>query len=169
MSLPVLVTVGLIVVGIIALVLLKKVGGSSGQLPYLPSKALFSEAERSFLGVLDQAVGPEHRVFGKVRIADLAMVKPGLKNSARTIALNRVAAKDFDFVVCRVDDLAVVCIVELNDKSHAGARAVRRDAFVSGVCQAIALPLITIPAKHTYSPMQIRDHFAACLPPKPTA
>ena len=69
----------------------KQGGSSSIGFPYQPAKALFSVAERSFLGVLDQAVGSEHRVFSKVRVADVAMVKPGLGNSARQGALNRVA------------------------------------------------------------------------------
>ena len=80
-------------------------------------------AERSFLGALDQAVGPDHRVFGKVRVADIAVVRPGLGQSARQGALNRIAAKHFDFIVCRAGDLAVVCAVELNDISHSGKRA----------------------------------------------
>ncbi|MDB6063012.1 MAG: topoisomerase [Verrucomicrobiaceae bacterium] len=60
----------------------KNIAGSVG-LPYLPESTLFSAAERSFLEVLDQAVGPDNRVFGKVRVADIARVKPGLSNSAR--------------------------------------------------------------------------------------
>lgn len=63
----------LVVIVIVAAVFLaaasKKAGtGSKVGFPYVPAKALFSPAERSFLGVLDQAVGLEHRVFGKVRV-----------------------------------------------------------------------------------------------------
>jgi len=113
----------LVIVVIVAAVFLaaasKKVGtGSKVGFPYVPAKALFSPAERSFLGVLDQAVGPGHRVFGKVRVADLASVKSGLGTAARQGALNRVAAKHFDFVVCRASNLSVICAVELNDISH---------------------------------------------------
>ena len=92
----------------IVLAALKNKQGGSGKLgfPYQPAKPLFSAAERSFLGVLDQAVGPEHRVFGKVRVADVAAVKSGLGNSARQGALNRIAAKHFDFLVCRSGDLS---------------------------------------------------------------
>jgi hypothetical protein len=96
-------------------------GGSLG-FPYQPAATLFSPAERSFLGVLDQAMGSEYRVFGKVRVADIATVRPGLGASARQAALNRVAAKHFDFVVCRSSDLSVLCAVELNDKSHSNRR-----------------------------------------------
>lgn len=61
----------------------KRGSGSSVGFPYQRAEALFSAAERSFLGVLDQAASPEYRVFGKVRIADVAAIKPGLSASAR--------------------------------------------------------------------------------------
>ena len=62
---------------------------------------------------LDMAVGLQYRFFGKVRIADVAKVKQGLSRSSQQAALNRIAAKHFDFVICRRNDLSVVCAVEL--------------------------------------------------------
>ena len=139
----------------------KKAGtGSKIGFPYIPAKALFSPAERSFLGVLDQAVGSEHRVFGKVRVADLAAVKPGLGNAARQGALNRVAAKHFDFVVCRASDLSVVCAVELNDSSHSTKRAQARDELLDNICRTIGLPLLQVPAKHAYSVQELQAQLA---------
>lgn len=138
-------------------------GGSTVGFPYQPAKALFSPAERSFLGVLDQAVGPEHRVFGKVRIADIAAVKPGLSASARQGALNRIASKHFDFIVCRASDLMVLCAVELNDKSHSTQRVQFRDELVHNVCRVINLPLLQIPAKQTYSLQDLRAQFLSAI------
>jgi hypothetical protein len=123
--------------------------------PYTSRNPLFSAAERSFLGVLDKAVGSEHRVFGKVRVADIAKVKSGLNNSARQGALNKIASKHFDYVVCRHSDLSVVCVVELNDKSHASKRAQARDKLIDGVCDTIGLPLLKVPAKRSYSVEEI--------------
>ncbi|MBU6405235.1 MAG: DUF2726 domain-containing protein [Metallibacterium scheffleri] len=158
----------LVVVVIVAAVFFavagKKAGtGSKVGFPYIPAKALFSPAERSFLGVLDQVVGPDHRVFGKVRVADLASVKPGLSTSARQGALNRVAAKHVDFVVCRASDLSVVCAVELNDSSHAGKRAQARDELLTNVCAAIGLPLFQVPAKRAYSVQELQSQFASVI------
>lgn len=158
----------LVIVVIVAALFLavaaKKAGtGSKIGFPYVPTKALFSPAERSFLGVLDQAVGPEHRVFGKVRVADLASVKPGLGTAARQGALNRVAAKHFDFVVCRASDLSVVFAVELNDSSHSSKRAQARDELLTKVCEAIGLPLFQVPAKRAYSVQGLRAQFASAV------
>jgi hypothetical protein len=165
-----LIALGFVVLIIVAALKNKQSGGAGSiNFPYRLEKALFTAAERSFLGVLDQAVGPEHRVFGKVRVADIAAVKSGLGNSARQGAINRVAYKHFDFVVCRKSDLSIACAVELNDKSHSSHRAKSRDDFLAKVCQAIGLPLLTVAAKQAYSPSEVREQFmAAILPPSRT-
>ena len=136
--------------------------------PYEKHATLFSAAERSFLGVLEQAVGPEHRVFGKVRVADIARVKSGLGKSARRGALNRIAAKHFDFVICRGSDLRVLCVVELDDKSHGTLRAQARDQLIKKVCEVIGLPLLQVPARATYSRQDIRSRFLASIAPTPS-
>jgi len=43
--------------------------------PYEKISVLYSPAERSLLGVIDLAVGQNYRVFGKVRVDDVASVK----------------------------------------------------------------------------------------------
>lgn len=164
MSWVLILVVVVVVVAALAAVASKNAGSASKVgFPYVPAKALFSPAERSFLGVLDQVVGSEHRVFGKVRVADLASVKPGLGAAARQGALNRVAAKHFDFVVCRASDLAVVCAVELNDSSHSSKRAQARDELLTKVCEVIGLPLFQVPAKHAYSVQELRAQFASVV------
>ncbi|HEY8012157.1 MAG TPA: DUF2726 domain-containing protein [Rudaea sp.] len=164
----------LVIVVVVAAAFLAVAGKKSGTgskvgFPYVPAKALFSSAERSFLGVLDQAVGSEHRVFGKVRVADLATVKPGLGTAARQGALNRVAAKHFDFVVCRASDLSVVCAVELNDGSHSTKRVQVRDELLTNVCAAIGLPLFQVPAKRAYSVQELQAQFASVISVVPVA
>ena len=140
-----------------------KTGTGTIGFPYRPAKTLFSPAERSFLGVLDQAVGTDYRVFGKVRVADVATVKLGLSNSARQCALNRIAQKHFDFVVCGARDLNIVCAVELNDSSHSSQRAQARDELLVKVCQVINLPLLQVPAKQSYAPQDLRTQFLAAV------
>lgn len=161
----ILVVVLVFVVFVVLAALKNKQGAGTGAIgfPYQPAIALFSTAERSFLGVLDQAVGPAFRVFGKVRVADVAVVKPGLSNSARQGALNRVAQKHFDFAVCRVNELNVVCAIELNDKSHFSQRAQARDDLLVKVCQVINLPRLQIPAKQAYVLQDLRSQFLAAV------
>lgn len=161
----VLVIIVLVILALVVVAVTKAKGGSGSSVgfPYQRASALFSAAERSFLGVLDQAASPEYRVFGKVRIADVAALKPGLSASARQGALNRFASKHFDFVVCRASDFSVVCAVELNDKSHGSKRGQARDEFVVGVCRAIGLPLMQVPAQRAYTVTDVRAQLQAAI------
>jgi len=118
--------------------------------PYQKSDALFTPAERSFLGVLQQAVGNNAAIFGKVRVADVVEPKEGLGRSMRQKAFNKISAKHFDFLLCDKEDLSVACAIELNDSSHYSKRRQERDEFLKGVCGAAGVPLIQIPAKSAY-------------------
>lgn len=113
--------------------------------------ALFTAAERSFLGVLDQASAGRYRVFGKVRIADVITPARGLDKSTWTSIFNRIKAKHFDFVLCDPETLKVKAVIELNDKSHASSRRVERDELVGRACSDAGLALRMVNAKRSYS------------------
>ncbi len=86
----------LVVLAVLAVVILiltssKKV--QSPTFPYLKEPNLFTPVERSFLGVLEQAVGQKYRVMGKVRLADVIKMRPGLSGGARQSAFNRIQSK----------------------------------------------------------------------------
>ncbi len=133
--------------------------------PYELQAALFTPAERSFLGVLDQAVTGKYRVFGKVRIADVATVRGTQNRSTRQRSFNKISAKHFDFLLCDPGDLSFVCAIELDDKSHAQDKRKRRDQFVESVCAAMKLPLLRFPAKRGYTVESVRQAIAELLQP----
>jgi len=124
--------------------------------PYEKEDSLFSPAERSFLGVLEQAVGQHYRVFGKIRLADVIRVKRGLARAARQSAFNRIQSKHVDFVACDPKDLTIQFVVELDDKSHTKAKRQNRDAFVNQALDAAGVALFRFPAKRSYSVQEIR-------------
>jgi len=125
--------------------------------PYQKQKALFSPAERSFLGALERAIGKNAKIFGKVRIADVVTPKPGLSRSRWQSAFNRISRKHFDFVLCRKSDLSVLCAIELDDRSHRLKQRQKRDHFVSGVCRTAGLPMIQVPARSFYAVNELRQ------------
>jgi Protein of unknown function (DUF2726) len=146
----------------------REIGPDSDGFPYNRNKVLFSPAERSFLGALEQAVAGEYRVFGKVRIADVASVKSNPNRASWQRAFNRISAKHFDFVLCKPDDLSIVCAVELDDQSHQQTKRKDRDHFVVGLCNAIGLPLLQIPAQRAYSVPELRSTVSLAVNPPPT-
>ena len=137
-------------------------------LPYQKSDALFTPAERSFLGVLHQAVGNNAAIFGKVRVADVVEPKAGLSRRARQKAFNKISAKHFDFLLCDKEDLSVACAIELDDGSHNSKRRQERDEFLKGVCEAAGVPLIQIPAKSAYVISEVRSLLPRYLTVKDT-
>jgi len=130
-------------------------------------KPLLSPAERSFLGVLDAALGSHFRIFVKVRLADLLQIN-AFKTQWRS-HFNRIAAKHIDFVICEPHTLAVRFAVELDDRSHSSASAAETDAFKNRAMAAAGIQLLRFSAKQSYSVSEVRGKFLPSPPPLPTA
>ena len=144
-----------IAVGVFSLFIQKRKPTSN--FPYQKQDKLFTPAERSFLGVLEQAVCDQYRVFGKVRLADVIKVKTGLSNSIRQSAFNRIQSKHLDYVICDSGDLSVQFAVELDDRSHFQSKRKSRDAFVDQALKVADVPLYRFPVKQTYSVAEIKS------------
>ena len=149
----------LVLLGIVAFlvkVVLPSLGKGQVVLPYQKEPVLFTPAERSFLAVLEPALGDQFRVLGKVRLADVIRVKSGLSGSERRQAFNRIQSKHLDFVVCDPNDLSVQFVVELDDSSHQQARRLARDEFLNKALAAAGVPVFHFPVKRSYSVQDIR-------------
>ncbi len=151
----IIITIVLIAMIVIAVSKQKKTGES----PYSYQRvdALFTPAERSFLGILDQVAGERVRIFGKVRVADVITPGKGIPKSDWRKAFNKISCKHFDFVLCDSKDLSVQCVIELNDNSHSLKSRKERDVFLAEACSSAGLPLIQIPAKSAYSVKEINN------------
>tara|TARA_R110002074_G_scaffold373069_1_gene548748 strand:+ start:34665 stop:35402 length:738 start_codon:yes stop_codon:yes gene_type:complete len=125
--------------------------------PYITKGPLFSAAERSFYGVLAMAAGDTAIVFGKVRIADILEPEAGLNKSNWQTSFNKISRKHFDYVLCEPTDLSIICVVELDDKSHNSNKQKERDLFVEGACNKSGLTLHRFKASDNYSVANIRN------------
>ena len=149
----------LIIIGLMVLLFLffAKVSANKAiTYPYQLGKGVFSNAERSFYGVLLQAVPEGMVVLAKVRVADILQPKRGMNRSDWQIAFNKISAKHFDFVLCDAKTLAVKLVVELDDASHQKKRRVARDKFLDAACKAAGLELKRVKAKRGYVVDDIR-------------
>lgn len=116
---------------------------------------LFSAAERSFYGALTLATSDKAIVFGKVRIADILEPHQPANNSARQTAFNKINRKHFDYVLCTPNDLSIICVIELDDKSHDLKKQQKRDSFVESACESANLKLHRFKASDSYSVLSI--------------
>lgn len=155
-----------LVVFVLFVALAKKQRASSGDYPYQFNEQLFSPAERSFYGILNQATQNEAVVFGKVRVADVLSPPKGLSRSNWQKSFNRISSKHFDFVICSPDTLYVRAVVELDDKSHAKGKRAERDRFIEKACESAGVTLHRVNAAATYNVGEIR---AMLFPPQQEA
>jgi hypothetical protein len=131
--------------------------------PYKRAPLLFTPAERNFFRQLVRAVDGDYLVFGKVRVGDLVTIKAkyGSKGSMRD--LSKVAQKHVDFCLCDPESLAVICAIELNDKSHERMDRRSRDCFLNTVFKDVGLPIVWVKAQNSYNPMDIRQAIQASI------
>jgi Protein of unknown function (DUF2726) len=118
---------------------------------------LLTPAERSFFGVLQQALASDYQIFAKVRLADI--VRP-VKNPSRSgwqSAFNRTTGKHVDFVLCHSERLNIVGVIELDDSTHERFERGIRDSLVNSALADAGIPVLRVRARQSYSPAQIRD------------
>ena len=123
--------------------------------PYEKEPALFSPAEHSFLGVLEQVINNRYRLMGKIRLADIVKVKNGLSKSEWQNAFNKIQSKHVDLVACDPTTLSVLFVIELDDKTHSQPKIQNRDQFVDNAMRVAGIPIVHFAAKNSYSLQEI--------------
>lgn len=157
----------IIIVGVVVFLAIAKSKGGSRVYPYQLSKFLLSKAERSFYGVLVQAVGSSGIVFSKVRVADVISPRKGQSRSDWQRAFNAISSKHFDFIVCEPNDCSVKLAVELDDSSHGSSKAQKRDDLLNGACQSAGLPLLRVKAARSYVVAELQRQITWAISPQP--
>lgn len=140
---------------------------SSQKAKYILNNALFTEAERSFYGVLNQSIPDEMVVMGKVRVADILTPNKGLDRSKWQTAFNKIAYKHVDYILCDKHSLSILAAIELDDKSHRSRKAKIKDAFLNDAFESANLPLIRFQALRSYSLSDIKEKIATALSTAP--
>jgi uncharacterized protein DUF2726 len=131
--------------------------------PYDLQQHFLTAAERSFFGVLTEAIGNRYLVFAKVRLADLLRVRSGV--SEPQAHLNRIISKHVDFLLCQPLDVSPVLVIELDDASHIGEERQARDRFVNAAFAGAGLPLLRIRAARGYDPRLLSQMIAEVMEP----
>jgi very-short-patch-repair endonuclease len=158
-SLLPLIVVLIILLAIVAVIkiFMKQKAQGEQTYPYEKKSALFSPAERSFLGVLEQVINNRYHLMGKIRLADIVKVKSGLNKSAWQNAFNKIQSKHIDIVACDPTTLNVLFVIELDDKTHSQSKRQNRDQFVDNVLRAAGMPIVHFTAKNSYSLQEIES------------
>lgn len=128
--------------------------------PYGVREQFLSTTELSFYKVISDVVRSHAVICVKVRLADIFFVQRPHEN--RT-ALNRIAQKHIDFLLCDPRSLRPIVGIELDDATHARPDRQERDTFVNQVFEAAELPLLHICAKGGYAYAEVEAQIAPFL------
>lgn len=100
------------------------------------------------------------QILAKVRLADLIDVKKGKYNAKQWgYYFNRIKSKHIDFVL--VDDMKVIMLIELDDRTHQRQDRINRDDFIDMVTSNCGYELI-----HTLGETTEIDKVLNCLKPQ---
>lgn len=122
---------------------------------YKSCRFLLSPAERSFYGVLVQAVSADIVVIPKVRVADVITPSGSKGRSDWYSSFNKISSKHFDFVLCYKSDFSFFCALELNDSSHRKVGRGERDKFLAEACLSAGVRLVQVSAQRSYSVVEL--------------
>ena len=134
-------------------------GGLGGIEPAVPEGVYFRKefiltpAEKKFYDVLVDAVGDDVAVFGQCRVADLIHVD----SKKHFGAFNKIKSKHVDFVLMEKSDGALLCAIELDDKSHRRKDRIKRDEFLDDIFKQVGLPLFRFKVRSGYTKQDIMN------------
>jgi very-short-patch-repair endonuclease len=131
-----------------------KFAEKADSLPYAKRPSLLTAAERSFYGVLCQALDHRYSIFAKVRLGDLLEISWGTQKFRSY--LNRINCKHVDFVLCDSTSFTPLLVIELDDSSHEREDRQERDAFVDAALDAAGLPILHVSVQHAYASADLR-------------
>lgn len=140
---------------VVGRLLLSRTAARDTGLPYRRLDSVRTPAERSFYGVLCDALDGRFTIFAKVGLADLLGLPAG--TVSRRAYLNKIDRKHADFVLCAPDNLAPLLVIELDDSTHRGFLQKERDTFKNEALEAAGLPILRVSARRSYAPAKLHD------------
>ncbi|MGS2721391.1 DUF2726 domain-containing protein [Paraglaciecola aestuariivivens] len=132
--------------------------------PFKKRGNLFTPVERTFLNLIEEAVGNEFRIMCRVRMSDILMVRQSTDKKTSKSAVSRAGSKRLDFVLCSKKDMSPVMAIDLVHSAGKDGYKSQRDFFVSGALDAAHIPHVRIKVRSGYKAQDIRDCIQAKLP-----
>ena len=123
--------------------------------PYERVNSILTPAEQHFYKVLSSALQGRALIMAKVRIADLIKVRRSVSRKNFWRHFSQISQKHIDFVLIDPKTFTTLCLIELDDKSHARVARIKRDKFVNQIMGQTGLPLHRIPIRRRYDRVEL--------------
>lgn len=131
--------------------------------PFTKKSQLFTQVERSYLNLLEKAVGPHYKIINRVKMADLIELRQNTDIKTKRSALMKLNAKYLDYVLVDVETMAIVAAIDLVNNTSADGHKAIPDWFVSGSLEASGIPYIRMKVKAGYTIAEVQQGLAAKL------
>lgn len=129
-------------------------GAGAPAYPFHLRDDFLSPAELSFFKVLRSVTGQQAVALAKVSLGDLFFAQTGDPRKNRAMA-NRIDRKHVDFLLCDSTTMRPMLGIELDDRSHERPERKARDELVDWVFAAAGLPLLRVPVRQGYAPVEL--------------
>lgn len=128
--------------------------------PYYAREKLLTSAELKFYHALKSVTQNRYQIAPKVRLGDIITCD----NASWYKGYGpKISAKHIDFILYDEKTSAILCCIELDDRSHNQPKRVERDKFVNKALEVSAVPLIRIPVSKGYDLALIEKEIAVTL------
>lgn len=131
--------------------------------PYEILSSILTPPEQQFYKVLSSTLQGRAIVMAKVRIADLIKVRRTISRKTFWRHFSKISQKHIDFVLVDPQSFASLCVIELDDKSHARPDRILRDRFVNQVMAQTDIPLYRFPVRRRYDRAKLLQILSPCL------
>ena len=132
--------------------------------PFKKKGNLFTPVERSFFGLIEEAVGNEFRILCRVKMSDILIIHQNTDKRISKNAATRAGSKHLDFVLCSKEDMSPVIAIDLVCNTGKDSYKSQRDFYVSGALDAARIPHVRIKVRSGYKVQDIRECIQAKLP-----
>jgi hypothetical protein len=125
--------------------------------PYTRLAPWLSPAEKSLFTALEQVLAKQpYRLLVKVRLADILKPDDNLTAKEHQAAIERIAQKRLDFVICERESFAVLGVIKLLREARKLDTQIR-SRFVAAALEAAGIPLLELFTQESYELTPLRQ------------
>lgn len=129
--------------------------------PFTKKNQLFTQVERSYLSLLEKAVGDHYKIINRVKLADLIELRQNTDIKTKRSAMIKLNAKTIDYVLVDNSDMSIVAAIDLVNNTNTDGHKAIPDWFVSGSLEASGIPYIRMKVKASYTVAEVQQGLAA--------
>lgn len=150
------------VVVLVLLIIVSKLKGLKNPVGEFRKARFMSDAEVRFYKALSEAIGMKYRIFAKPRLNDIVYAVDANRSNWQSRS-NKLRMKHVDFLLCDTTSLVPVCVIELDDSTHARQDREARDGFVNSALKAAGVPIAHFPVRSAYPINEITQKITESL------